>query len=129
MQTLSLYERLGGRPALDALVAAFYGDAQHDPVLGPVFGKHVHDWTSHLATVADFWSTQTGGPPLYRGGMGRHIRLGLRPEHFAGWLALWEKTVRRLFATDLADELMVIARFIAGRLEEMAAGVPALRVG
>ena len=129
MQTLSLYERLGGRPALDALVTAFYGDAQHDPVLGPVFAAHVHDWTSHLATVADFWSTQTGGPPHYRGGMGRHIRLGLRPEHFASWLALWEKTVCRFLAADLAAELMVIARFIAGRLEEMAAGVPALRVG
>jgi hemoglobin len=129
METASLYDRLGGRSALDRLVAAFYGDAQNDPVLGPVFAAHVHDWPSHLVTVADFWSTQTGGPRLYRGGMGKHIRLGLRPEHFTRWLALWEQTVRSMFGEELAAELMTIARFVAERLQEMAAGIPALRVG
>ncbi len=129
MQTASLYDRLGGRPALDRLVAAFYGDAQNDPVLGPVFATQVHDWPSHLVTVADFWSTQAGGPRLYRGGMGRHIRLGLQPEHFARWLALWEQTARSLFGDDLAAELMAIARLVAGRLQEMAAGFSGLRIG
>jgi hemoglobin len=125
----SLYDRLGGRPALDRLVATFYGDAQNDPVLGPVFAAHVENWSSHLVTVADFWSTQTGGPPLYRGGMGRHIRLGLQPEHFARWLNLWEQTAVRLFGENLAAELMLIARRVGQRLQEMAAGLPALRVG
>ena len=129
METASLYDRLGGRPALDQLVAAFYGDAQRDAVLGPVFAAHVHDWPSHLLTVADFWSTQTGGPPLYRGGMGRHLRLGLQTEHFSHWLELWERTATRLFGAELAAELMVIARRVAQRLQEMVAGVPALRVG
>ena len=125
---ISLYDRLGGRPALDRLVAAFYGDAQNDAVLGPVFATHIHDWPSHLVTVADFWSTQTGGPPLYRGGMGKHIRLGLRPEHFARWLTLWERTARNLFGDELAAELMAIARLVAARLQEMAAGFSGLRI-
>ena len=125
----SLYHRLGGRPALDRLVTAFYGDAQNDPVLGPVFAAQVHDWPSHLGTVADFWSTQTGGPPLYRGGMGKHIRLGLRPEHFDRWLALWERTASAQFGEGLAAELMAIARLVAARLQEMAAGFSGLRVG
>lgn len=125
----SLYDRLGGRPALDRLVTAFYRDAQIDSVLGPVFAAQIHDWPSHLVTVADFWSTQTGGPPLYRGGMGKHIRLGLQPEHFARWLTLWEQTASSMFGRELATELMAIARLVATRLQEMAAGFSGLRVG
>ncbi|HTH46351.1 MAG TPA: group III truncated hemoglobin [Candidatus Limnocylindria bacterium] len=125
----SLYDRLGGRPALDRLVAAFYGEAQNDPVLGSVFAAQIHDWPSHLVTVADFWSTQTGGPPLYCGGMGKHIRLGLRPEHFSRWLALWEQTAAALFGAGLATELIALARVVATRLQEMAAGFSGLRVG
>ncbi|HTI73116.1 MAG TPA: group III truncated hemoglobin, partial [Candidatus Limnocylindria bacterium] len=100
-----------------------------DAVLGPVFAAHVDDWTSHIATVTDFWSTQSGGPRLYRGGMGRHIRLGLQPEHFSHWLALWQTTAQSRFPTELANEVVGLARLIAERLKEMVAGVPILKVG
>ena len=125
----TLFARMGGRPAIDGLVIDFYRRAHQHPILGPVFTAHVTDWPSHLATVADFWSTQTGGPRLYRGGMGRHIRLGLRPEHFLEWLTLWESTVRSRFPEEIALDLMVIAKVIAGRLQEMVDGVEQLRVG
>lgn len=116
----SLFERLGGRAELERVVTTFYQRAQADPVLGPVFAREVHDWPSHVETVTNFWSTQTGGPLLYRGGMGKHIRLGLQPEHFAGWLALWEENARVEVGAELAAELMVIGRAFAERLQAMA---------
>jgi len=124
----TLYQRVGERAGLEALLAAFYSEAQLDPVIGPVFQRHVHDWPSHLATVTDFWSTQTGGPPLYRGGMGRHIRLGLEAQHFEHWLALWGRVTREQLDAESAEALLAIARMVAGRLAEMAAGAYGVRV-
>jgi len=124
----TLYERIGGRAGLESLLAAFYSDAQRDPVLGPVFSHHVQDWPSHLVTVTDFWSTQTGGPPLYRGGMGRHLRLGLEARHFEHWLKLWTRVTHERLPPDCALELVQIARGVAARLEEMAAGVYGMRI-
>jgi hemoglobin len=124
----TLYQRLGERAGLEALLAEFYSQAQLDPVIGPIFQRHVHDWPSHLATVTDFWSTQTGGPPLYRGGMGRHIRLGLEAQHFEHWLALWGRVTRERLDAESADALLTIARTVAGRLAEMAGGAFGVRI-
>ena len=125
----TLFARMGGREAIESLVTDFYGRAHQHPVLGPVFAANVSDWPNHLVTVADFWTTQTGGPRVYRGGMGRHIRLGLQPEHFQAWLTLWESTVKSRFPEEIAAELLVIAKVIASRLREMVAGVSQLQVG
>lgn len=125
----TLYERLGGRPGLERLVESFYTRAREDDVLGPVFARHVHDWPSHFQTVADFWSNHTGGPPRYRGGMGKHLRLGLQPEHFVRWLALWEDTARQQFGEGPAAELAAIGRQVAGNLQAMQAQMSALRIG
>ena len=124
----TLYQRVGERAGLEALLAEFYAQAQLDPVIGPVFQRHVHDWPSHLATVTDFWSTQTGGPPLYRGGMGRHIRLGLEVQHFEHWLALWGRVTRERLDAESAEALLTIARMVAGRLAEMSAGAYGVRI-
>jgi hemoglobin len=123
-----LFDRLGGRPGLEALLVDFYQQAQQDPVIGPVFQKHVHDWPSHIATVTDFWSTQTGGPLVYRGGMGRHLRLGLEPQHFEHWLALWQRVTRQRVDAESADQLLEIGRLVAGRLIDMAAGMHGVRI-
>ncbi len=117
---MTLFDRLGGRAVLERLVTTFYQRAQADEVLGPVFARAVHDWPSHIETVTNFWSTQTGGPLLYRGGMGRHIRLGLQPEHFGSWLALWEQNALSEVGPELAADLMVIGRAFAERLQQMA---------
>ena len=117
----TLYDRLGGRDGLRHLVSRFYGLAQQDPLLGPVFGAHVHDWDSHVETVVNFWSNHTGGPALYRGGMGRHLQLGLQPEHFDRWLALWRKNAVECVGEACASELQEIAQHIAGNLKAMAA--------
>lgn len=128
-ETASLYDRLGGRPGLERLLSRFYERARNDALLGPIFGAHIHDWDSHLQTVANFWSNHTGGPVLYRGGMGRHLRLGLQPEHFERWLALWRENAEIETGPACAGELHAIARHVASNLQAMAAQASALRIG
>ncbi len=127
--TPSLFERLGGRDGLHRILSRFYERARLDPLLGPVFAAHVDDWPRHLETVVDFWSNHTGGPVRYRGGMGRHLRLGLREEHFGRWLALWGENAVELADPDCARELVEIAGHVAGNLRAMQAQVSALRPG
>lgn len=129
MDERSLYDRLGGRVVLVRLVTAFYQRAQADALLGPVFAREVHDWPSHIETVSDFWSTQTGGPPRYRGGMGKHLRLGLQVEHFQRWLELWDENARLEVGPELAAELVQIGRLFAERLQQMARQVAETRPG
>ena len=117
--TASLYARMGGHPKIKDLLSKFYNQAGEDPVVGPIFAAAIHDWPHHIDHVADFWSTQTGGPALYPGGMGRHVRLGLEPQHFAAWLALWEKNCRAELAPREAEEMIHIAQLFAERLKIM----------
>lgn len=77
------------------LVDTFYTAVRDDDVLGPVFARHVADWSAHLPKMYDFWSSivlRTGryaGRPLEA-----HRRLAeLTDAHFARWLDLWERTV------------------------------------
>ena len=115
----SLFERIGGRAGIRHLLTVFYAACGEDPVVGPVFGTAIADWEHHIDHVTDFWSTQTGGPALYPGGMGRHIRLGLGPEHFAAWLAIWEKTCRAELPASEAEDMIRIAHGIASHLKRM----------
>jgi hemoglobin len=123
-----LFQRLGGRDGLKTLITRFYERAQQDALLGPVFARQVHDWPSHIETVTDFWSTQTGGPALYRGGMGKHLMLGLAPEHFERWLELWNANAREQLSAECADSLLAIGRAFAARLMQMQAGA-GIRIG
>lgn len=115
----SLYARLGGHETLKDLLAKFYAKAGEDPVVGPIFAAAIHDWDHHIDHVADFWSTQTGGPALYPGGMGRHVRLGLDLEHFAAWLNIWEANCRAELPGREAGEMIAIAHLFAERLKVM----------
>ena len=124
----TLYERLGGRAGLERLLTRFYERARTDEILGPIFGAHVQDWESHLQTVTDFWSNHTGGPVVYRGGMGKHLRLGLSPEHFERWLGLWEWNASNEVDEEAARELVAIARHVARNLAAMSAQMSALEI-
>jgi hemoglobin len=114
----TLFERLGGRDKLRILLRNFYGTVRADPVLGPIFEQHVHNWTAHIENIANFWSTQTGGPALYRGGMGKHFSLGIQPAHFELWLRHWENSCRHHLPDSEAMELVAIARGFASRMTE-----------
>ncbi|HMA06231.1 MAG TPA: group III truncated hemoglobin [Ramlibacter sp.] len=49
------------------LVHTFYGHVRDDAVLGPIFGRHVKDWDTHLARMVDFWSSALRGTARFRG--------------------------------------------------------------
>lgn len=55
----TLYQWLGGLPALERLTAAFYACVPADPLIGPVFA---HMSSAHAAHVALFLGEVFGGP-------------------------------------------------------------------
>lgn len=103
-----------------SLVHAFYARVRQDPLLGPVFEAHVHDWDGHLQTLVGFWSWLV----LRQGGfsgapMPRHARLpDLSWAHFERWLALWRLTTAELERPQLQTLVDGMAARIAARLWE-----------
>lgn len=72
------------------LVHHFYGAARCDATLGPVFARAVTDWAAHEQVVRDFWSRSLLGTQRYNGSpFTPHPGLGLTPQHFARWVALF----------------------------------------
>jgi hemoglobin len=65
----TLYEWLGGMPALERLTNRFYDRVRDDPELGPVFA-HMHG--DHPRFVAQFLAEVLGGPATYSGTRGGH---------------------------------------------------------
>jgi len=78
------------------------------------------DLEAHLPIICDFWESILLGNPIYRGNpMLKHLELAektaLTEGHFEAWLAMWEETVRELFAGERADLAIQRAQDI-GRL-------------
>jgi len=119
----SLYERLGGHDGILKLLKPFYADVRQDEVIGPIFNAHIQDWPSHLEKITEFWALQTGGESKYRGGFaGAHLRLGLQPEHFQHWIALWEFNNARLLPPTEAAEMNALAHQFGRRLFSLTQG-------
>lgn len=120
----TLYDRLGGRPALQQLLKYFYADVRQHQEIGPIFAAHIDDWPAHLEKIADFWSGVTGGPALYSGPMPfKHMPLSLEERHFQAWLGLWARHCQARLAPAEAAELIAVAETIGQRLRHMV-GVP-----
>lgn len=86
----SLYERVGGQPFFDALVASFYDGVIHDPVLRPMYPDD--DLAGARRRLALFLAQYWGGPTTYSEERG-HPRLRMRHAPFpvdaaarAAWL-------------------------------------------
>jgi hemoglobin len=119
----SLYERLGGHDGILKLIKPFYADVRQHAVIGPIFNSHIQDWPAHLDKIADFWALQAGGESRYRGGFaGAHMPLGLQPEHFQHWLALWEFNNTRQLPPREAGEMNELAHRLATRLFAVTQG-------
>ena len=85
------------------LVHAFYDRARRDRLLGPVFEAAVHDWDEHLDTLVRFWSSVLLRAGSYRGNpMSVHRPLALGEQHFARWLALWDRTAQEVLPREQA---------------------------
>lgn len=120
--TISLYDRLGGRPALAELLRVFYADVRQQTEIGPIFAAHVSDWPAHLEKIADFWSGVTGGPVLYRGPMPfKHLHLYLGERHFQAWLELWRRHCRAHLQEREAADMIRLADGIGKNLRQIIA--------
>lgn len=69
VSTPSLYEWMGGKPALDAMLVRFYERVAQDALLAPVFAQMSPD---HAAHVSAFIGEVFGGPPHYSESFGGH---------------------------------------------------------
>src|SRR5690348_12313505 len=119
-EPVSLYEAIGGRPALTAAVDVFYGRLVADPVLGPFFPGGVG--ARHRAYVVTVLGEALGGPERYRGPdiASAHRGLGISDAHF-------ERAAGHLDAT--LDELGV-PRHLTDRIVGIVAGLrPAVVTG
>lgn len=90
--TPTLYDWLGGMPALEKLTQRFYEHVLADDILAPIFAGMPPE---HPQQVAWFLAEVFGGPPIYsqkRGGhhtmIGRHLMRSLREEQRAQWVRL-----------------------------------------
>ncbi|MFT3867812.1 MAG: group III truncated hemoglobin [Nibricoccus sp.] len=118
----TLFERLGGRPRLLALLRHFYADVRQHREIGPIFTAQIQDWPAHLEKIADFWSGATGGPARYSGPMPyKHLTLGLEEKHFAAWLDLWRRNCHTQLPPTEAREMIALAEAIGARLRHIIA--------
>lgn len=108
-----------------ALLAAFYGAALLDQLLGPVFRTAGVRLETHLPRIAAFWEVTLLGTGTYTGSpLALHRRAaaasGMGKAHFARWLLLWERTVTSMFTGPTATRAVTEAeRMAAGMLRDL----------
>lgn len=97
-----------------AVVDAFYGGIDADPLLGRYFAGL--DMSAHLPRMVAFWSSVLFGTGAYRGRpFDPHLRMeGLAPEHFTRWVERFLATVDARFHGPHADRMKARAEQIAG---------------
>jgi hemoglobin len=112
-EVISLYEAIGGRPAVVAAVDVFFRRLLADPELGPYFPGGVG--AQHRRYLATFLGEALGGPRRYRGPdiATAHRGLGISDAQF-------DRTAACLYAT--LDELGV-PRDLADRVVGVVAGL------
>ena len=101
---------------MENLVREFYSRGRKDPLLGPIFEeKLAGHWEEHIAKLTDFWSQVGGlGAGRYSGRpLPAHMALGLEPQHFGAWLALFEGTARDVLPGEGAAFFIARAHRIA----------------
>lgn len=97
------------------LVDTFYRAVRSDDLLGPIFARHVADWSMHLPKMYAFWSTVVLRSGRYAGRpLDAHQRLpGLTQTHFDRWLALWTEAVACVVPTSSRSAYLIPARRMA----------------
>jgi hemoglobin len=100
--------------AIMACVRSFYGEAQRDPLLGPIFASVVQNWETHYQTVADFWSRFLLGTKRYEGHpYPFHTKLPIELHHFERWLALFAVATKTHLPPELAEKALNKAHHMA----------------
>ena len=106
---------------IESLVDEFYRKVRMDPKLAPIFERAISggDWSLHLATMRDFWSSVMLTSGRYKGNpVAKHLRLeGMEPHLFDRWLDLFTQTCRELFDEEVTAAFAVKAQRIAESLK------------
>lgn len=89
----TLYDRLGGRDAIAAVVADFYDRLVADDLLGPFFADA--DLESLRRTQTDFLCEAAGGPETYDATPVReaHLDIPFEPAHVQRAVALLQESL------------------------------------
>jgi hemoglobin len=100
-QERQLYESIGGRTGVAALVERFYGNVLNDPELAPFFKNTSIDRLHRMQT--EFFAAALGGPVSYGGTAISHAHQGLKIT-----LPDFQRFVKHLFDTlsdfELSDD-------------------------
>jgi hemoglobin len=114
-----IVERTGIDAAMiERLVRAFYDRARRDPLIGPIFERHVADWDAHIPRMCDFWSSVALMSGRYHGQpAAAHLPLPIDTPHFDRWLELFAETAREICPPAAAALLIDRAHRIADSLE------------
>lgn len=120
--TPSLFERLGGKPAVAAVVDAFYERVLADPLLAPFFART--DMTAMRRKQAVFVTYAFGGAPSYKGrslyeAHRSAVGAGLTDEHFDAVVGHLLSTLAEL---GVGEELRAEVRTIVESTREMVLG-------
>ena len=105
----TLYEQLGGEPAIDATVNAFYKLVLKDPLLAPFF-EHT-DMKKQHRMQKQFLNHVFGGKPYNGQNMRKaHAKLNLKDEHFDRVAELLAQAMLSLgVKQDLVDQVIAVA--------------------
>lgn len=109
----SLYDRLGGEPALVAAVDLFYDKVLRDPLLAPFFEGM--DMAVQRTKGVAFFATAMGGPNKYSGldmraAHARVVARGAGDEHFDAVMGHLRATLEELGAKPAdVDEAVALA--------------------
>ncbi|NEX47873.1 group III truncated hemoglobin [Pseudotabrizicola algicola] len=99
---------------IEATVAEFYACVREHPGLGPVFARHVTDWSAHETKIARFWRNAILFERSYDGNpMAAHMAAwDVRAPMFAVWLGLFDSVLRRTLPAETAAAWSALAHRI-----------------
>ena len=118
--TISLYEQLGGQPAVDAAVDLFYRKVLTDSRTSPFFDGV--DMDRQIAKQKAFLTMVFGGPANYSGkdlrtGHAHLVSRGLNDSHVDAVIELLGQTLAELgVAQPLIDQVAAIANSVRGEV-------------
>lgn len=95
----TIYEALGGAPAIRRLVEAFYPRVQKNPLIGPLFPEDINPvMEKQYMFLTQFF----GGPSLYSDEYGhpmmraRHLAFEVTKERAEAWLGCMEEALEEI---------------------------------
>lgn len=104
---VSLYDRLGGAPAIDGLIEAFYVRVLADPKLAPFFADTPMERLR--AMQKQFFSMALGGPDAYSGRAMGHVHhgRGITKAHFAHFVEHLIETLKDIGVEEAETDAVI----------------------